>query len=67
MIVNVPDGFALVPIEPTEAMSRAAMEVLLERGDIYEVDGTIHIESITPKDLWRAMLAAVATNQRGGD
>jgi hypothetical protein len=53
------EGFVLVPVEPDAAMKQACMDVLLYRGDIYaREDGTIVVETITPRDLWREMLAA---------
>lgn len=45
--IDAGDGYVLVPREPTEAMKTAGMDVLMYR-----------IETITPSDLWRAMLAA---------
>jgi hypothetical protein len=56
---RIPPGYALVPVEPTDDMKRAGLNVLLHEGDIYaREDGTIVIETITPRDLWRDMLNA---------
>lgn len=55
----VPNGWKLVPEEPAEEMTNAAMEVLLNRGDIYENQyGEIVVETITPRHLLKAMLTA---------
>lgn len=56
---DVPEGFVIVPVEPTPEMKDAAMEVLLHRGNIYEDhNGNIVVESITPRYLMEALIAA---------
>lgn len=60
----LPEGWMAVPLEITDQMQEAAMEVLLHRGDIYaREDGTIVIETITPKDLWDELLRVVAASR----
>lgn len=56
---RVPPGWQAVPVERTEEMKRAAMELLLDGLDIY-VNGQdqIVIETDAPRRLWKAFLAA---------
>lgn len=52
----------LVPKEINDKMKEEVMEILLHNGDIYEnANGNIVIETITPRHLWQAMLAAAPT------
>lgn len=56
---RVPPGWQAVPVDRTEEMKRAAMELLLDGLDIY-VNGQdqIVIETDAPRRIWKAMLAA---------
>lgn len=62
--VPIPDGWALVPVEPTEAMQRAFVDLALH-GDVLSHGGWTGYA----RDQWSAMLAAsprpAATDQAG--
>lgn len=56
---GVPEGWKLVPVEITEAMKSAGMDVLMNQTDIYADDyGNVTVETITPRRIYTAMLAA---------
>lgn len=50
----VPEGYVLVPVEPTINMLQAALDVSRRQGNLIPVTREYHIAEI----LWRAMLAA---------
>lgn len=56
---GVPDGWKLVPVEPTREMLDAGMDVLMNQCEISVNEyGDIEVETITPRRVYRAMLAA---------
>lgn len=55
--VKVPDGFALVPLEPTKEMVAAAFDAV----ELGEVPG-FHSRNDARRTIYRAMVAAAAAN-----
>lgn len=55
---ETPEGWRLVPEEPTADMREAGMDWLLSGADLYVREEQVVVETATPRDVYRVMLAA---------